>query len=126
MPVRRDMDGDPRGLRRGNPPCARTGSRPRSLGLRRVFPGVVAASLRLIPPAGRDPAPSGGAFPTVARCNPHSTAAREAASFNATLDRARATPAVPLSTPRLHVVFCALQTRRSAKRYASEFTGHNE
>jgi len=116
MPVRPDVPPAMPMLRRGTGLGAWTGSRPRSLVLRRSFPGARVASSRLALPAGRAPAPGDGASPTVAPCNPHSTAAREAALFNPTLDRARATPAVPLSTPRLHVVFCALQTRRSAKR----------
>jgi hypothetical protein len=58
----------------------------------------------------------GGLTLPAARGNPHRSAAREAALFNPTLDRARATPTAPLSTARLRAVFHPLQTRRSAKR----------
>jgi len=116
MPVRPEIDGDPRGLRRNEDLCARTGSRPADLPLRRRCSPLLAAPTPMAIPAGRDPAPDDVPTPTARPCNLHSAAAREAASFNPTLDRARATPAVPLSTPRLRTVFCGLPTRRSAKR----------
>jgi hypothetical protein len=96
--------------------CAWTGSRPGNLRRRRSFSSVAAALPPVAMPTGQDPAPTGVPTGHARRCNPHRWAAREAASFNQMLDRARATPAVPRSTARLHALFHGLPTRRSAKR----------
>jgi hypothetical protein len=105
MPVRPDDPHTRTDLRRRDRLCAWTGSRPDRLGPRRSFPSIAVASLRLTAPAGRDPASHGALPSNVRACNFHRSAAREAASFNQTLDRARATPAAPRSTRRLRTIF---------------------
>jgi hypothetical protein len=116
MPVRPDVDRTLPGLRRGDGLGARTGSRPDRLGPRRRFPRILATPSPVAASVGRDPASRGAFSSNVRACNFHRWAAREAASFNQTLDRARATPAAPRSTLRLRTIFYGLPTRRSAKR----------
>jgi hypothetical protein len=120
MPARPDVSRDRRSVRRTAPAYAWTGARPGGLMRRRSFAGARVTPAPVVLPVGRAPASHGWLLPTPRRCNRHRSAAREAASFNPTLDRARATPGGPLSAPRLRVVFHGLPTRRSAKRQSQE------
>jgi len=116
MPVPPDPARRPGLCRQADRLRARTASRPRRRLPRQHSLRIVAAPPPVAAPAGRDPASGDARIPSAGPCNVHSAAAREAASFNPKLDRARAIPAPAPSTARLRAAFHGLPTRRSAKR----------